>query len=142
MRIFGLGVDIVELSRIERIIEQHPRFLERVFSPEERQRINRSKSPARHAAARFAAKEAVAKALGTGIKGFSFSDIVILNDAAGRPYVELRGRARDVALASGVVEIAVSLSFGRDNAVASAVALGEERPGGAGGSSRFRIINM
>lgn len=137
MKIIGLGVDIVEISRVERLMRETPRFLERVFGPEEIARIKRSKSPARHAAARFAAKEAVAKAIGTGVRGFSFKDIVVLNDASGRPYVELRDAAREVAALAGVSEVAISLSFSRDNAVASAVAIGDGSGQESGRPSRI-----
>lgn len=123
LKISGVGIDLIEIHRIEKALTEHRRFAERIFCPEELEGFKAGKELARHAAARFAAKEAVAKALGTGISGFSFKDIVILKDEAGKPIVELRGKAREIAKNKGVEEVAISLSFTRTNAVASAVAL-------------------
>lgn len=122
----SLGIDIVEIERIEKILLKRKRFLQRVFSPEELEGIDRRKNFARHIAGRFAGKEAVAKAMGTGINGFSFKEIVILKDRNGKPRVELRGKAKEVAISRGISEIAISLSFTRENAVASAVAIERE----------------
>lgn len=122
----NLGIDIVEIERIEKILSKRKRFLERIFSQEELAGIEKRKNFVRHVAVRFAAKEAVAKAMGTGINGFSFRDILILSDKNGKPRVELRGKAKEIAMAKGISEIAISFSFTRKNAVASAVAIEKE----------------
>lgn len=92
--ILGIGTDLCQISRIERAIEK-PRFLERVFTPAERARIEAAAGARRGeiAAGTFAAKEAVAKALGTGFDGFFADAVEILPDAAGRPICTLSGGA-------------------------------------------------
>jgi holo-[acyl-carrier protein] synthase len=116
------GVDIIEVSRIRQSIERHgERFLERIFTADERTYCgNRCPS----LAARFAAKEAVAKALGTGIGYVAFREIEIVNDPQGRPEVVLHGSAAELARSLGLVTWAVSLSHTTDHAVASVVAMG------------------
>lgn len=95
--IFGLGNDIIEVSRIERIINKHAdHFLNRIFTKSEQEYCLKHQAAARHFAGRFAAKEAVVKALGTGIqKGTSWLDIEIINDSQGKPCVSLSPRLED-----------------------------------------------
>lgn len=119
----GLGVDIVEISRMRDALRRRPRIKERVFSEDERAYCEGRKKPEVHYAMRFAAKEAVLKALGTGFSGMRFRDVEVIRDERGRPSVRLAGKAADVAAAAGVLEVHLSLSFTRDNAVASAVAI-------------------
>lgn len=122
----GLGVDIVEIERMKAIIERTPSFTERVFSPEERAYCEGTASPATHYALRFAAKEAVVKALGTGFsEGIWVHDIEVERASNGRPSVKLRGRALEVAEEQGVRSLALSLSFTRNDAVACAMAVTE-----------------
>lgn len=87
----GLGSDIIEVDRIENAISKHGApFLNRLFTLAEQEYCDRFKDAARHYAGRFAAKEAIVKALGTGFReGISWLDIEILNDAAGKPQVKL-----------------------------------------------------
>lgn len=87
----GIGNDIIEVSRIKSIIDRyHSRFLNRVFTPHEQKYCLSKKEPSLHFAGRFAAKEAIAKALGTGLRhGLSWQDIEIRNDPAGKPFVVL-----------------------------------------------------
>ena len=96
--ILGLGIDLCDIRRIEALLEQFgDRFLEKVFSDEERAYIvsRPARLKAGTCAKRFAAKEACAKALGTGIAhGIQFKDLCVTSDPAGRPGMELRGRAR------------------------------------------------
>lgn len=123
MALAGVGVDIVEIARMERILERTPRFAQRVFTEEERRYCEHTARPAAHYACRFAAREAVVKALGTGFsQGIAFNDVSVSSDAAGRPRAVLAGRAAEVAAAQGVLSVAISLSFTRDMAVANAVA--------------------
>ena len=120
----GLGVDIVEIERMERILERRPAFAEQVFSPEEREYCNGKANPATHYALRFAAKEAVVKALGTGFaEGIWVHDIEVERNKKGRPSVKLSGRALEVAEEQGVRELSLSLSFTRTDAVACAMAV-------------------
>lgn len=123
----GIGVDMLEIERMERVMRRTPNFLRRVFTEEEREYCDRSARPAEHYAARFAAREAVLKALGTGFsQGIRVSDVSVGRDESGRPYAILRGRAAEVARERGVREIALSLSHTRDVAVANAIAVTDD----------------
>lgn len=121
----GIGVDIVEINRIQAAVEgRKERFLKRIYTEGEREYCLQMPRPFRHLAARFAAKEAVSKALGTGKSGMQWTDIEVCRDSRGRPYIKLFGGAAERAREKGVVDVAISLSFNRNNAVASAVAMG------------------
>lgn len=123
MALAGVGVDIVEIARIERILGRTPRFARRVFTDEERAYCESTARPAAHYACRFAAREAVLKALGIGFsEGVGWDDVSVASDASGRPLACLKGRAREVAQDRGVLAVAISLSFTHDMAVANAVA--------------------
>lgn len=120
----GLGVDIVSIERIEQVLARTPRFETHAFSADERAYCRRSARPAAHFACRFAAKEAVLKALGTGFsQGISPDEIEVTRNAYGKPAVRLTGRAHEVADALGVIEIPLSLSFTHTDAVACALAI-------------------
>lgn len=123
----GIGVDMLEIARMERAIKRRPSFLKRVFTDEERVYCDSCARPAEHYAARFAAREAVLKALGTGFsEGIGFKDVSVTNDEWGKPIAVLSGRAAEVAAERGVQEVALSLSHTRDVAVANAVLVTED----------------
>jgi holo-[acyl-carrier protein] synthase len=124
MAVVGVGVDAIEIQRVRTALTRTPTLLDRLFTERERATCITRCGDLRFGglAARFAAKEAVAKALGTGIRGFGFRDIEVLNDAAGRPIVELHGGAADAATRANVAQVHVSLSHSTDMAVANAVA--------------------
>ena len=125
----GVGVDIVEIERMERAIARTPRILQRVFSDSERSYAKSKARPAVHYALFFAAKEAVLKTLGTGFTGMKFTDVEVDHDRFGKPLVLLHGHAQDVAREQGVVEVQLSLSYTHQVGVASAVAIkAEHRP--------------
>jgi holo-[acyl-carrier protein] synthase len=124
MAIIGIGVDIVETARIADLLGEHPeRFLERCFTPGEQED---SKSPKRrfeHLAARFAAKEAALKALGTGwSKGIGWTDIEVVKDGAGKPLLNITGKAAEIAIKQGITKWHLSLSHISTHAVASVIA--------------------
>lgn len=120
----GLGVDIVEIERMKRILVRSPRFKQRVYTEEERIYCERCANPAVHYATRFAAKEAVLKALGTGFAhGIAPADVEVSRNAAGRPIVLLRRKASEVSKQLGVREIPLSLSYTHTEAVACAMAI-------------------
>lgn len=120
----GLGVDIVEIARMEQILQRSPGFAARVFSEAERAYCESRHKPAVHYATHFAAKEAVLKALGTGFsQGIGFTDVEVSHDANGRPVALLHGRAAQVADELGVIELPLSLSRTSDTAVANAIAV-------------------
>ena len=111
----NVGVDIIEISRIEAVIERWGKtFLVRVFTPLELKSFSNTSS----LAARFAAKEAVLKAIGACDKGISWQDIEILAESSGKPMVKLTGKAKLHADASGIAKFNISLSHSRDYAVA------------------------
>lgn len=123
----GLGVDIVEIERMRRILARTPRFRERMFSEDERAYCDSKAAPEVHYATRFAAKEAVVKALGTGFsQGISPRDIEVKRTSKGKPHVALSGRAHELAQEAGVRELPISLSFTHTEAVACAMAITEE----------------
>ena len=125
--IIGIGTDITECLRIARMIERHGElFIHRVYTAEEIGYCQSRKQATQHFSGRWAAKEAVLKALGTGwIRGISWRDVEVLNEPGGRPLVLLRDGARKVAQDLGIQKILVSISHCRTHATAYAVALGK-----------------
>ncbi len=117
--ILGVGCDIIEISRIEKAIEKE-NFLTHCFTEREIEYFNMKHNRAESIAAGFAAKEAVSKALGTGISGFSLTDIEILHKENGRPYVNLTGGALKIADNLGG-KVSISMSHSKDIAMAYAV---------------------
>ncbi|MDO4443077.1 MAG: holo-ACP synthase [Slackia sp.] len=123
----GLGVDIVEIKRIASVLSRTPSFVSKVFTEAERAYCDAKAHPTAHYAARFAAKEAVCKALGTGIlaHGVRMTDVEVVRDGRGKPAVALHGVAARIAQEQGVVEIPLSLSYTHNVAVANAAAITE-----------------
>lgn len=114
------GVDIVEISRIRRVFERHPeRFLRRVYTNRE---IAYCRGRLPELAVRFAGKEAISKALGTGLRGIHWRELEILPDRRGKPNVVLHGRAAARAQELGLKSWAISLSHAQEYAVAFVVA--------------------
>ena len=122
--ILKTGIDLIEINRIRKALERHgERFLERIFTPGE---IAECRNRAETLAACFAAKEAVVKALGTGIGPVSWTEVECLHHASGEPYLVLHGSARRIAEALGLTNWAVSQSHSQEMATAVVVALGEK----------------
>lgn len=116
------GVDIIEVERIRRAAERHgERFYARFYTPAERARCG-ERYPA--LAARFAAKEAVAKALGTGIGDMGWAEIEVVHDERGRPEIVLHGAAARIAAEAGLKEWSISLAHTHEHAIAFVVATG------------------
>ncbi len=126
--IYGVGTDIVEIARIEKACEENDRFLKRYYTEQEQEMIRQRKQRGTACAAvNFAAKEAVAKALKTGIcASVGLEEIEILRGEAGEPYVTLYGKTKAYAGECGVEKIHVSLSDTSSTAIAYAVAEGKE----------------
>lgn len=123
-----VGVDLVEVRRIEEALARHGnRFLERVFTEGE---CKHCKGRAEALAARWAAKEAVAKALGTGVGDVQWREIEVWCDDRGKPHIRLHGAAQRLAEALGVVELAISLAHENEHALAFVVGLGPARRSG------------
>ena len=112
MSVIGIGVDLVECARIQHSIDRFgERFLHRVFTDGEVAYSMSMKVPARHLAARFAAKEAVSKAFGTGIgKAMGWRDIDVQKKASGEPFLAFSGPAGELAKARGVTNALITLS--------------------------------
>lgn len=121
--ISGIGIDIIEVARIEKQLGRvQERFLRRLFTDREIAYCNRKRFQALHFAARFAAKEACLKAMGTGLSaGISWKDVEILNDEAGKPSVRLGGRAKALAEERGFRVVHVSMTHVKDIAAAVVV---------------------
>jgi holo-[acyl-carrier protein] synthase len=128
--IVGIGTDITECLRIARMIERHgDLFINRVYTPEEIKYCRSRKQATQHFTGRWAAKEAILKALGTGWRrGISWRDIEVRNEPSGKPVVAVRGGVKDVVEQFGISEIQVSISHCRTHATACAVAIGKPKP--------------
>ncbi len=121
--IVGLGVDIAEIDRVEKAIMRHERaFLERVFTPGEIQYCERHKNKFERYAARFAAKEAAMKALGTGWRrGVRWRDIEVKNEPSGKPALHLHGKAGEHATRLGANRFVVSITHSGNLAFAQVI---------------------
>ncbi len=119
MSAYGTGVDLIEIARIRAVLERRgSRFLNRIYTQRERDYCG---GRVAELAVRFAAKEAVMKALGTGMRGIAWREIEILANARGKPVVLLHGRARARANRTGLCDIDISLTHARELACAFVV---------------------
>jgi holo-[acyl-carrier protein] synthase len=134
--IVGIGIDVVEIARVRRLRERWgERFLARVFTREERAYAERRRDPAEHLAARFAAKEATLKALGTGLSmGVRWREMEVRRAPGGPPTLALSGRTAALGAARGIRRLHVSLTHDAGVALAQVLAEGAE-PSGAGGAT-------
>ncbi|MDQ3548104.1 MAG: holo-ACP synthase [Chloroflexota bacterium] len=123
-----VGIDIIEIERVGQVLAKHgQRFLERIYTPRERERYG---TRVQELAARFAAKEATMKALGTGIRGVRWRDIEVLPNRRGKPILILHETAQRRAELLGLTHFTVSLTHSRGDAVAIVVATkGPSQPG-------------
>lgn len=119
------GLDAVEIERIAGVLERHgQRFLNRVYTPQE---IAYCRGRVQELAARFAAKEAISKALGTGMRGIRWREMEIVPDPRGKPHVRLHGAAEGRAAELGISHLAISLTHSRRLAIASVVGFMDPR---------------
>jgi holo-[acyl-carrier protein] synthase len=127
--VLGVGTDTIEIERVQESIERFgERFLQRVFTPGEIEYCMRKKNAAESFAARFAAKEAGAKALGTGIsRGVSWLEIEVRREVGERPTLHWSGRAAERAAAIGARRVELSLTHSRTVAMAIVLVQGEEK---------------
>ncbi|QTN30992.1 holo-ACP synthase [Akkermansiaceae bacterium] len=125
MIIYGIGIDVVEVDRIEAAMEKlGDVFVGRLFTIREQEYCSKQKRPALHYAARFAAKEAVSKALGTGIGGQAgWLDMEVERAETGAPKMVFSGNAAEFLAREGIAEVQVSLSHAKEYAAANAVAV-------------------
>ncbi|OHB75333.1 MAG: holo-[acyl-carrier-protein] synthase [Planctomycetes bacterium RBG_16_55_9] len=125
MEMIAHGIDLVDCPRIEQMVQRHgERFLDRVFTASEQAYAEASRNTVEKLAGRFAAKEAILKLMGTGWRGkIAWTDIEIVNNAAGQPEVTLAGQVKEIAERLGIKHISVSITHTANFAIASAVAL-------------------
>jgi holo-[acyl-carrier protein] synthase len=127
-QIVGIGTDIIECLRIAQMIDRHGElFIRRVYTEHEIAYCSTKKAATQHYAGRWAAKEAVLKALGTGwVQGISWRDVEVRHKPGGAPTVALRGGAKEVLERSGITQMHISISHCRSHAIAYAIAEGDK----------------
>jgi holo-[acyl-carrier protein] synthase len=132
----GVGVDLAQIPRLRRVVERwDDRFLRRVFTDEEIAYCRRRRDPIPHFAARFAAKEATLKALGTGLSmGVNWRELEVRRERGQAPTMVLRGRTQAIARAKGASRVLLSLSHDGDYAMAQALLVGDSPDAAAGRS--------
>jgi holo-[acyl-carrier protein] synthase len=123
VQILGLGVDLADIARVERVLGKYPRFADRCFTEHEREYAYRFAHPARRLAARFAGKEAVMKSMGTGWRRIGWKEIEITG--GGKPTVRMTGNARRRAETLGITEVLVTITHTDTSALVMAIAVGE-----------------
>jgi holo-[acyl-carrier protein] synthase len=127
MNAIAHGIDLVECTRLQEVIDRHgDRFLKRIFTSGELEYSGDRKRRIEHLSARFAAKEAVMKVLGTGwSNGIAWTDIEVSNDPAGRPSIKLTGKSLEMASQLGIDRVLISLTHTAGHAMASAIGCGK-----------------
>lgn len=119
MAIIGIGIDIVEVERIRSAVARRENFLKKIYTDDEIRMTPRGEFRFQELAGRFAVKEAFFKAIKTGWRrGVTFSDVIVLNEPSGAPYIKLTGKADEIARSLGATEIFVSISHTADLATA------------------------
>ncbi|AUN12968.1 4'-phosphopantetheinyl transferase [[Clostridium] sordellii] len=126
MNIFGIGIDIAEIYRIKDILEKNNRFINKIFTENERKYFESKNFRVETIAGNFAAKEAISKALGTGIRNFEFKDIEVIRDEKGKPIVKTYNNLEKICIDYNVLEIKVSISHSDNYAVANAIVIVKE----------------
>ena len=127
-----VGTDIVEIDRIKKSAQRQS-FVQRVYSPQEREMFEGRSFPYPSMAGNWAAKEAFSKALGTGVRDFKLAEVQVLRDDMGAPYIKLSGNAEKIAQKMGL-EFAVSISHSENYATAVVIAYTLESKKGSGGN--------
>jgi holo-[acyl-carrier protein] synthase len=125
--VLGAGVDLCEVDRMRRVLARTPGFAARVFTDDEQAYCRARRDPAERFAARFAAKEAVLKAMGVGLGACAFRDIEVVRAESGAPSLALHGAAAELAAARGIARWHMSLSHTSMVAEALVIAVGEGR---------------
>jgi holo-[acyl-carrier protein] synthase len=123
--VVAIGADLCDIDRMRDTMVRQPRFAERVFTTAERAYCNRRKDPAERYAARFAAKEAVLKVLGTGLGGADFTDIEVVRRDSGKPELRVTGRAAEAASALGIRSWLITMSHSDQLAQVFVAGLGD-----------------
>jgi holo-[acyl-carrier protein] synthase len=117
--IFGIGTDIIEVGRIENMVARGKQYLEAIFTEKEMEYCESKARRYEYYAARYAAKEAMMKAFGTGWRdGLTYLDIEVVHDEQGRPQVDLHGYARELFTHHQISQVSISISHSKENAIA------------------------
>lgn len=123
--IIGIGTDIIEVGRVQKAIDRNPKFLNKVFTEKEISYFESRNNMITTIAGTFATKEAVSKVLGTGIRGFNFTDIDVTRTELGKPEVKLYGGALALAESLNITEIMVSISHSETYAIAYCIGVNQ-----------------
>ena len=123
MNILDIGTDIIEVDRIKNSLSKRGDFLKKIFTEREIQMFEQKGNNPQTIAGNFAAKEAISKSLGLGIRGYNFKDIEILRNDLGKPVVKTYNNLNQICIQYSVVEIKVSISHSESYAVASAITI-------------------
>ena len=126
MNILDIGIDIIEVKRIEASLSKRGDFLRKIFTDKEIKMFEDKGNNPQTIAGNFAAKEAISKSLGLGIRGYNFKDIEILRDDLGKPVVKTYNNLSKICIEYNVLEIKVSISHSEKYAVANAIAITKE----------------
>ena len=126
MNILDIGVDIVEIDRIKEALTKNERFLNKLCTKNEIEYFKSKNFKVETIAGNFAAKEAISKAIGTGIRNFKFSDMEILRNDLGKPVVKTYNNLKQICIDFNVLDIKVSISHSNKYAVANAIAITKE----------------
>lgn len=126
MNILDIGIDIIEIERIKNAVSKNIKFLDRNFTTLEIEYFKLKNFKPETIAGNFAAKEAISKAIGTGIRGFDFKDIEVLRDELGKPIVKTYNNLEKMCIDFNVEEVKVSISHCKDYAVANAIVIIKE----------------
>ena len=126
MNILDIGVDIIEIYRIKYLISKNSKFLERIFTDREMEYFKCKGFRAETIAGNFAAKEAISKSIGTGIRKFNLRDIEVLRDELGKPIVKTYNNFKQICIDYNVSEIKVSISHCQEYAIANSIAITKE----------------
>lgn len=123
MDILDIGIDIIEIERIKNAVDSNGNFLKKLFTDKEIELFRLKGYAPQTIAGNFAAKEAISKSLGLGIRGYDFKDIEILRDKLGKPIVKTHNDLEKICKHYNVLEIKVSISHGKDYAIANAMTI-------------------
>lgn len=123
MNILDIGTDIIEVERIKKALNKRGDFLKKVFTEKEIKMFYKKGNNPQTIAGNFAAKEAISKSLGLGIRGYNFTDIEILRDELGKPVVKIYNNLEQIYIKYNVSEIKVSISHSESYAVANAITI-------------------
>ena len=127
MNILGIGIDIIEIERIKNSLNKRGDFLKKLFTESEIELFQSKGYNPQTIAGNFAAKEAISKSLGLGIRGYNFRDMEILRDELGKPIVKTYNNLEEICIDYSVLEIKVSISHSKNYAVANAIAIVDDK---------------